>query len=1240
MTMHLPKLAKPEKIRLVEINSHLTCYLCKGYFIDATTISECLHSFCRSCLIKFLQDNSHCPICEVLINKAKPNIKLDKTLQDIVYKLVPELFLNEMLRRQRFYQKHPEAAAKATPEDRGEDTERTIFSPRDSISLSIEYIREDSTPGAIAIPPSNCKNGTEGTKNGTVAIANDLESLALRRYLQCPGMCRVEVLKKFICTKYNVDINKFYIEILYKRVPLPDHYTLIDIAYIYSWKRNEPMKFFFKIIDLDTNMDVSEDVEISSFPMKINKPPKPKRKTLDKIKTTGDNKKLNFDSVNSDNAKCDNKIDKDTSVLPKTIITNNDNGIESSQKLDEKSENKIEDKLKPSTKLEIDLRCTEGIAKLDETKRKSDEIKIIRNGEDDSNKDKTTEEVKVVQNVQDDLKMDKTTKELKVVRNVQNDLIKLDSQKLSKEYTKITLNRNSNMEIITKVQQVSNKNGQPIGLKITKQLVKKPVIDSNKTINNKLTESKRKLSPKHNSIQNHKKNVLGIEDKVEINPSCDVKNHSPANDFTSPPESSSEPLEVDPEKSKFLESFELTARSSLSPQKRNSITNHKTTPESFSKDLEIQKCNLGGPSSAQKRKPSSPMKHERASKKQKSLAGKTSPNKRKPESKNISNPTVRQMVSNVHQSATNVSKIVEQSSPKSKCNKTDLQSLFDSCKINIPSSLSITIKEGTEDKNLPPVKPVKNYIEILKLPDTEQKLLKDSKELDDEYRERPKLNITVSCSTNGIQNVPKGDGEIQNKLPKTTEETTSTTNTSVLEKGTQNKPSATTKVVASTYIPEKVTTTIPIKLAPLIANQSFQKMFEESIKKSNWCISTDGVDKEEKSPKEDSKHKTSTISTNETSNNKLNEKESQKIALDLTTDSNSSNSSSSGLINSSTKKNILEIATQLYKKSKLEQTKSAEDSSKQNKTATNNTSTYSRHISATATPNYTPSSIPLRLTQTLSNLHSASLGLNYTVSVTQNNSPKLSPKISVPSPKRNGDTSKVPTTTSPTDSKVKTSSPKTGSTPKLNTVSPPFSLSPKSSVNSCANSSDKGVKTTIATGSAAGGLFTSGGFCIVSSKGDEPAAKVPRLSASPKSTCSSSTSDAIKISAASPKAKDSSGSVGGSGGVNSQKQSSSKNDSGSSNNNGGASTMNPNEILEKYNIQNLAQLTANFNFPINLAMLPHNQLAALHQAMILRHFELQNRQNWLNMNPSPLVQYEKYLQSLSQKQGQILSKEN
>lgn len=36
-----------QRIKLRDVNDHLTCYICKGYYIDATTIVECLHS-CKS----------------------------------------------------------------------------------------------------------------------------------------------------------------------------------------------------------------------------------------------------------------------------------------------------------------------------------------------------------------------------------------------------------------------------------------------------------------------------------------------------------------------------------------------------------------------------------------------------------------------------------------------------------------------------------------------------------------------------------------------------------------------------------------------------------------------------------------------------------------------------------------------------------------------------------------------------------------------------------------------------------------------------------------------------------------------------------------------------------------------------------------------------------------------------------------------------------------------------------------
>ena len=43
------------KVRIKPISPLLACHLCSGYLVNATAITECLHVFCRSCLIKHLQ---------------------------------------------------------------------------------------------------------------------------------------------------------------------------------------------------------------------------------------------------------------------------------------------------------------------------------------------------------------------------------------------------------------------------------------------------------------------------------------------------------------------------------------------------------------------------------------------------------------------------------------------------------------------------------------------------------------------------------------------------------------------------------------------------------------------------------------------------------------------------------------------------------------------------------------------------------------------------------------------------------------------------------------------------------------------------------------------------------------------------------------------------------------------------------------------------------------------------------
>nr|XP_061810282.1 polycomb complex protein BMI-1-A [Nerophis lumbriciformis] len=218
------------RIKITELNPHLMCVLCGGYFIDATTIIECLHSFCKMCIVRYLETSKYCPICDVQVHKTKPllNIRSDKTLQDIVYKLVPGLFKNEMKRRRDFYAEHPVEASNGSNEDRGEvaDEDKRIITDDEIISLSIEFF----DPSASGLGDKHSKK----------------DQMANKRYLQCPAAMTIMHLRKFLRSKMDIP-NTYQVEVMYEDEPLKDYYTLMDIAYIYTWRRTGPLPLQYRV---------------------------------------------------------------------------------------------------------------------------------------------------------------------------------------------------------------------------------------------------------------------------------------------------------------------------------------------------------------------------------------------------------------------------------------------------------------------------------------------------------------------------------------------------------------------------------------------------------------------------------------------------------------------------------------------------------------------------------------------------------------------------------------------------------------------------------------------------------------------------------------------------------------------------------------------------------------------------------------------------------------------------------
>ncbi|XP_030077416.1 polycomb group RING finger protein 2 isoform X2 [Microcaecilia unicolor] len=261
---------RSRRIKITELNPHLMCALCGGYFIDATTIVECLHSFCKTCIVPYLEANKFCPMCDAQVHKTRPllSIRSDKTLQDIVYKLVPGLFKDEMKRRHKFYSAYPLPDVLGDPTDsRGDltDQEKVMLKDDDIVSLSIEFYEGTREENKESIENGEMKK----EKNGV-------------RFLRCPAAMTIMHLAKFLHNKMDVP-NKYKVEILYDDELLKEYYTLLDITYIYPWRRSGPLALKYRVqptckrlkLTQSTNSEgtnTSSTSECDSFSEKANSP--------------------------------------------------------------------------------------------------------------------------------------------------------------------------------------------------------------------------------------------------------------------------------------------------------------------------------------------------------------------------------------------------------------------------------------------------------------------------------------------------------------------------------------------------------------------------------------------------------------------------------------------------------------------------------------------------------------------------------------------------------------------------------------------------------------------------------------------------------------------------------------------------------------------------------------------------------------------------------------------------------
>lgn len=221
------------RIKLKTLNNHITCKICRGYFIDATTVTECLHTFCKSCLVKHLEENNTCPTCSIVIHQSHPlqYISFDRTMQDIVYKLVPDLQDNEMKREREFYRL------------------RGLACPKDAAIAGL-VPPAGITPGdgeQDAQPDHTDSHRRDEQVNVCLeCISASLRGLK-RSFIRCSAQATITHLKKFIAKKALGGMDKYRdIDILCNDELLGKDHTL-KFVYVTRWRFRElPLRLQYR----------------------------------------------------------------------------------------------------------------------------------------------------------------------------------------------------------------------------------------------------------------------------------------------------------------------------------------------------------------------------------------------------------------------------------------------------------------------------------------------------------------------------------------------------------------------------------------------------------------------------------------------------------------------------------------------------------------------------------------------------------------------------------------------------------------------------------------------------------------------------------------------------------------------------------------------------------------------------------------------------------------------------------
>nr|XP_057907516.1 polycomb group RING finger protein 5-B [Doryrhamphus excisus]XP_057907525.1 polycomb group RING finger protein 5-B [Doryrhamphus excisus] len=204
-----------------DFNHFITCYLCRGYLIKPTTVTECLHTFCKSCIVQHFEESNDCPKCGIQVHETNPldMLRLDNTLEEIIFKLVPGLREKEEEQELEFWRSN-----QRSENVQADSFVRAGLPGGDAEDGGDEDYHRSDPQIAICL---DCLRNTAQTDESTVT---DL----MKRFIRCSSRVTVGTIKKFLSLKLKLP-SSYELDVLCNGEIMGRDHTL-EFIYMTRWR--------------------------------------------------------------------------------------------------------------------------------------------------------------------------------------------------------------------------------------------------------------------------------------------------------------------------------------------------------------------------------------------------------------------------------------------------------------------------------------------------------------------------------------------------------------------------------------------------------------------------------------------------------------------------------------------------------------------------------------------------------------------------------------------------------------------------------------------------------------------------------------------------------------------------------------------------------------------------------------------------------------------------------------------